>query len=113
MTSYRDNVRPASVVLSKACCGLGLPFLAVVLFASWPMVPAIAQSGSAPAAKAQTSTQDQPQTASQPGPQPETTVQTDSGDKQESLGDAARKANAQKNRPKSKHVFTDDDLSGI
>jgi chromosome segregation ATPase len=42
----------------------------------------------------------------------ETPAQTDTGDKQPSLADAAR-ANAQKDKPKSKRVITDDDLSSI
>jgi len=71
------------------------------------------QPGSAPHAQSQTQSQSQSQAPSQPGPQSETTAQTDSGDKQQSLGDAARKANAQKDKPKSKHVFTDDNLSSI
>jgi chromosome segregation ATPase len=45
--------------------------------------------------------------------QSEANAQSESGDKQPSLGDAARKANAEKGKPKSTHVFTNDNLSSI
>jgi len=69
----------------------------------------MAQSDSAPAAQSQTPAQNQPDTASQSG----AALQTVPGDEQESLADAARKATAQKDKPKSKHVFTDSDISSV
>jgi hypothetical protein len=78
-----------------------------MLLVFWPKVSAMAQSGSTPPA------QTQPQNQSQTPSQPKTPAQTNSGDKQQSLGDAARAANADKEKPKSKRVYTDDDLSNI
>jgi hypothetical protein len=115
MRSCRENLQPTSVVSNKACCTPGLHLLAVLLLVFWPKASAMGQSGSTPPAQSQTQSQSQSQSQrpSQPESQSETTAQTDSGDKQQSLGDAARKANAQKDKPKSKHVFTDDNLSSI
>jgi hypothetical protein len=112
MKNCRENVQ-SKFVLGNASCRPGLALLALLLLESWPIVSAVAQSGAAPPAKPQTSSQSQSQTASQSGSLPPTIAQTDSGDKPQSLGDAARKANAQKDKPKSKHVFTEDDISSV
>jgi cell division protein FtsB len=88
--------------------------VAVLLLVFWPAASATAQSGSAtPPAQLSTPPQSQTQTQSQPVSQSETAAQTDSGDKPQSLADAARKANAQKDKPKAKRVFTEDDLSSV
>jgi hypothetical protein len=65
----------------------------------------------APSAMAQSSTT--PPAQSQAQSQSQTPAQTDSGDQPQSLGDAARAANAQKDKPKAKHVFNDDNLSSV
>jgi len=104
MRSHRENVKSAIVVSSQACCRSGLVLVALLLLVFWPTASAMAQSAAAPTAK--------PQTPSQPESQPATS-QTDSGNKPQSLGDAARALNAQKDKPKSKHVYTSDDLSQI
>ena len=104
MRKYRENVQSTCVVSSQDWRS-SHALLALLLLIFWPTASAMPQSVSAPPAKAQT--------PSQSGSQPATTAQTDSGDKQQSLGDAARKANAEKDKPKSKHVFTDDDISAV
>lgn len=87
---------------------------AVTLLFVWPL-HARAQSevatpaGSQAPAQAQTSSQTQAKKTAQPvkfSPQ-------DSGNKPTSVADAAPKANADKVKPKPKHVFTNDDLSGL
>jgi len=113
MRNYRENAQLKSIVLSRACCGLAVPLLAVLLLIFWPAAPAMAQSDSAPAAQSQAPAQSQSDTASQSGSQSGTALQTVPGDEQESLANAARKATAQKDKPKSKHVFTDSDISSV
>lgn len=104
MRNHRENVESAIVVSSQACRRSDLALLALLLLVFWPTASAMAQSATAAPAK--------PQTSSQPESQPRTS-QTDTGNKPQSLGDAARAANAQKDKPKSKHVYTSDDLSNI
>ena len=111
MTCCRDNVQRASVVLSNACVRSGLLLLPVLLLPFFAARSAIAQSGTTPPAQSQSQSQSQtpPQTASQS----DTTAQAGSGDQPQSLADAARTANAQKDKPKAKHVFNDDNLSSV
>jgi cytoskeletal protein RodZ len=106
MRSCRKNVPLASTVLSKACYTRAFLVVAVLLLVFWA-----ASAGSASAAQSQPQTQSQK--ASQPGSQSVTAAPKDSGDKQQSLADTSSKANAKTNKPKSKHVYTNDDLSGI
>jgi hypothetical protein len=97
--------------LSKTCSTL-LFLVAIPPLLFWPVL-AKAQSESAAPAQPQGPSQTQSQKASQPGSQSVTTAQKDSRNKQPSPADASRKANAQKDKPKSKHVYTNDDLSSI
>lgn len=60
---------------------------------------------SAPVVLGQSQSQAPPQPQSQPPSQPQP--------KEESLGDAARKARAKKDKPQPGKVYTDDDLSGL
>ncbi len=113
MSSDRENAQATSAVLSRACSGSCFRLIALLLLVSWPASLARAQSSSGSPAQPQTPSKNQSQTPSQTGSQSDAAAQTDSGDTQQSLGDAARKANAQKSKVKSKHVFTDDDLSSI
>lgn len=73
---------------------LALPLLVLLLVMIWPLAAAFSQS--------QSSQQSQSQSQSQSQAQPE--------QKQDSVADAAKKA--QKDKPKAKKVFTEDDLSG-
>lgn len=87
----------ASAILRNAC----VPAAVILL------------SAAAPLSMAQSQSQSQSQTqGSQAASQPATAGQTDSADKPQSLGDVAR-ANAQKDKPKAKHVITDDNLSSV
>lgn len=128
MRNCRENAPSASVVLSKVCSRLCLTLLAVLLLLFWTATSSMAQSGSTPPAQpsaspasqsqtppqsqSQTPPQNQTQKPAQPAPQSNAATQTNSGDKQPSLADAAR-ANAKIDKPKSKRVITDDDLSSI
>jgi len=103
MRTYRENV-PYPFVASNKDCRKGFALLSLLLLALWPAASSMGQAGSASTAS---------QTPSQSGSEPTTTAQTDSGNQPQSLGDAARKANAQKEKPKSKHVFTDEDMSSV
>jgi hypothetical protein len=95
----------------KTYRSVGQVLLAIILLACGPAPAALAQSASAPPARtpAQTQTQSQPsaQTSSDPG------AQTGSGNQPQSLADAARQAKAQKDKPKAKKVYTEDNLSSI
>jgi hypothetical protein len=103
----------------------GLPLAAVLLVAFLSVISAKAQSASPAPTQADAPPQgSQPQTSSQVSSQaaaqssrassasPAPVVQNVSAPPQQSLGDAARQ-NAQKAKPKPKHVYTDDDLSSI
>jgi hypothetical protein len=103
----------------------GVPLAAVFVAAFLPGVSAQAQSASPkptpPGPQSQTSSQSasQAQPQSQPPAQPPSqqasstpALQTVPGVKQQTLADAARQ-NAQKPKPRPKHVYTDDDLSGM
>jgi hypothetical protein len=113
MSSDRENSQTRFVILSKACSGPCLRVIALLLLVSWPASLARAQSSAGAPAQSETPSQNQSQTPAQTESQPDAAAQTDSEDTQQSLGDAARKANAQKSKAKSKHVFTEDDLSSI
>lgn len=73
-----------------------LPYSLLLL--TWPLAPLFAQSSSSPQ---QSPTPQQPQTQAQTPAQP----------KEESVADAAKKS--QKDKPKAKKVYTEDDLSGM
>jgi hypothetical protein len=118
MKSSRENMQRAYVVLRKPCWIPGVALLAVLFLILWPAGSAMAQSNAAPAqsstaSQSQSQAQSQPASQSAPPAQSAQDAQTDSATQPQSLGDAARKANAQKDKPKSKHVYTDDDVSSI
>lgn len=104
MNSNRENLQSAFANSIKGCRRSGLALLALLLLLFWPPASANAQSTSAPPAQ----TPAPAQAAPQPG-----TSQTDTGNKPQSLGDAARAAKAQKDNSKAKHVYTGDDLANI
>lgn len=104
MKSIREIPQPAFSVSSQECRRSGLALLALLLLLFWPAASANAQSASAPPAQ----TPAPAQAAPQPG-----TSQTDTGNKPQSLGDAARAAKAQKDNSKAKRVYTGDDLAHI
>jgi hypothetical protein len=72
-------------------------FFCLLLLVLCPVPAALGQS--------QSQAPPQPQPQSQPPSQPQ--------QKEESLGDAARKARAKKGKPEPGKVYTDDDLSGL
>ena len=104
MKSNRENLQSGLAVSSWDCRGSVLALLVLLLLLFWPAASAMAQSASAPPAQ----TPAPAQAAPQPG-----TSQTDTGNKPQSLGDAARAAKAQKDNSKAKRVYTGDDLSHI
>jgi predicted lipid-binding transport protein (Tim44 family) len=71
---------------------LALPLLMLLLVMTWPHSAAFCQSQSSQQSQSQSQSQAQPE------------------QKQDSVADAAKKA--QKDKPKAKKVFTEDDLSG-
>lgn len=117
MKVCRKKARGASLVsgevLSRSCSiGSILVVVPLLLFGTVPAraqsesaSPAVSQAPAQPPASSQTQSRKAAQLAKAP--------QEGSGDKPSSLADAARKANADKNKPKPKHVFTNDDLSGM
>ena len=117
MRTARGSAQSTSVILIKICRKLALFCSPVLLLLLWPTASVMAQSTSTPPAQSQTpsqnQTQNQTQSQSQSLAQPGSAPQVVSGDQQQSLADAARKVNAQKDKPKAKHVFTDDDVSSI
>ena len=115
MKSYRKSALDKSVIEKIVCRQTGLALLPIIVLALWLTPTAPAQSGSTPPAQppAQTQTQSQPSSqAPTQTPSPAAT-QSDSSARPQSLADAARQANAQKDKPKAKHVYTDDNLSSI
>jgi len=117
MRCCRENVQPMSAILSNTCSRSGVLLLAVLLlpfFLPFIAAPsAMAQSATTPPAQPQAQSQSQSQTPPQTASPSEAAAQVGSGDNPQSLGDAARAANAQKDKPKAKHVFTDDNLSSV
>lgn len=114
MTRCQENAQPRLVVSTKACRIPGVPLLAVLLVAFWPSASAVAQSQNSPS-QAQTSSQSTSQSSGEQGSQEAQAtpaLQVVPGAQQQTLGDAARQ-NAQKAKPKAKHVYSDDDLSSI
>jgi hypothetical protein len=117
--SMRDTLR-------RAARRAGVPLAAVLLAAFLPAFSAHAQSASPKPAPADPQSQASSESSSQSQAQPSQTsdqsasqpasaaqgLQTVPGAQQETLGDAARQ-NAQKSKPKPKHVFNNDDLSSI
>ncbi len=125
MRFCRSNARSVPVstrsILRDACRRSGLPLAAVLLVAFLPVISAKAQSAS-PAPTQAPPASSQPQNSSPapcasrrqrvaPSPAPPA-MQNASAPPQQSLGEAARQ-NAQKAKPKTKHVYTDDDLSSM
>jgi hypothetical protein len=104
MKSNRENLQSGLAVSSWDCRGSVLALLVLLLLLFWPAASAMAQSASAPPAQ----TPAPAQAAPQPG-----TSQTDTWNKPQSLGDAARAAKAQKDNSKAKRVYTGDDLAHI
>jgi len=109
MISCRVNPGITSIPLSKACYRAGFQLLAILLLVFWTEVWAKAQSAPAPPAQSQTQSQDQSQGPSQP----QTAGQANSGDKQQSPGNATHAASADKEKPKAKHVYTEDDMAKL
>ena len=111
-----SNLRPteifATTILRDACCRAGLPLAAVLLVAFLPVISAKAQSASQ-SGTSQDSSQAAAQSTSAPSDSTTPAMQNASAPPQQSLGDAARAANAQKEKTKAKHVYTDDDVSSI
>ena len=102
----------ANATLRKACVYGGISLAAVLLAAFVPAISANAQSSQGG------SSQDSSQAASQSAAaaQSDSTtpaMQNASAPPPQSLGDAARAANAQKQQTKAKHVYTDEDVSSI
>jgi hypothetical protein len=90
-----------------------LLLLAVLLLPFIAATSAVAQSATTPPAQSQAQSPSPSQTPPQTASQSQAPVQAGSGDNPQSLGDLARAANAQKDKPKAKHVFTDDNLSSV
>ncbi|MGD1212249.1 MAG: hypothetical protein ABR973_12945 [Candidatus Acidiferrales bacterium] len=90
-----------------------LLLLAALLLPFFAAPSAMAQSATAPPAQSQPQSPSPSQTPPQTASQSETPAQAGSGDNPQSLGDLARAANAQKDKPKAKHVFTDENLSSV
>ncbi len=123
MRSHRTNARSAVAIAPEICFSTHLALLLILLLAllsampthgqTEPATPAPSQSKTPP--QSQASSQQSSQTSSQPSTQAPSpaTLQTVPGDKPQSLADAARQANAQKDKPKAKRVYTADDLAGI
>lgn len=90
-------------------------FVAAVALMLLRPFPAHTQSQSASPAVSQAPAQPQgsSQTQSNKATQSAKASQENSASKQPSAADAAHKANAAPNKPKAKHVFTNDDLSGL
>lgn len=88
----------------------GLALLPTAIFVLALMPAANAQSGQPAPPPAE---QPQAQAPSQSQPPAPGTTQTVSGDQPQSLAEAARQANAQKDKPKAKHVYSGDDLSSL
>ena len=103
----QQNAQPVSRVLSKACHARAVVLLAVLLLVFRPG-SAKAQSGSA----SPTPSQPQSQKASQPEAESVASGQKDSANKPQTAP-ASAKADAKKSTPKAKHVYTNEDLSGI
>ena len=113
MRKSRKNAQPAHFFsLSQACFTANFLLVAVALLIFWPAA-AEAQAGTASPGQSQAS----PQAQSQKNPQPEspsvTATQRDAANKQQSPSDASRQTNGKKDKPKPKHVYTNDDLSGL
>ncbi|PYU21491.1 MAG: hypothetical protein DMG32_20610 [Acidobacteria bacterium] len=103
-------MQSTSLVSSKSRVTGALLFLPLLVI--W-LPSAKAHSGSASPGRSQASSQAQSQKDSQPESQAVAAPQKDSGNKQQSPADASRQANAKKDKPKSKRVYTNDDLSSL
>ncbi len=115
MKSYRKGALGKSMIDKIVCRQTGLVLVPIIVVALWLTPTAPAQSGSAPAAQPPAQSQNQSHPPAQPAspPSSQATAPADSGTQPQSLADAARQANAQKDKPKAKHVYTDDNLSSI
>jgi hypothetical protein len=115
MKSYRKSALNKSVIDKFVCRQTGLVLVPIIVVALWLTPTAPAQSGSAPAAQPPAQSQTQSQPPAQPSSQSSLQAMTpaDASSQPQSLADAARQANAQKDKPKAKHVYTDDNLSSI
>lgn len=111
--SHRISI---SAALRAACRRAGLPLAAVLLVAFLPVISANAQSASQGASAAsQDSSQPAASQSAAASDSASTTpaMQDASAPPPQSLGAAARAANAKKQQTKAKHVYTDDDVSSI
>jgi len=95
----------------KTYRSVGWVLLPIVLLGFGPAPAALAQSASAPPAQTPAQTQSQSQPSSQTSSEP--AAPTGSGNQPQSLADAARQAKAEKDKPKAKKVYTEDNLSSI
>jgi hypothetical protein len=111
MKNYRKSALDKSLIDKIVRRQTGLALLPIIVLALWLTPTAPAQSGSAPPAQPPAQAQSQSQPPSQPSSQ--ATASADASTQPQSLADAARQANAQKDKPKAKHVYTDDNLSSI
>jgi hypothetical protein len=111
MKNHRSSAPYKSVIDKIYSRQTGLALLPAIVLALWLTPSAPAQSGSAPPVQPPAQTQTQSQPSSQTSPQP--AAQADSGNQPQSLADAARQAKVQKDKPKSKKVYTEDNLSSI
>jgi hypothetical protein len=107
MKSYPKTAPSRAIDAERIFRRAALALLAIVLLPLGPAPAAQGQSQSTPPAQ----TPGQTPTHSQPSSQ--TTAQTDAGNQPQSLAEAARQANAQKDKPKAKRLYTDDNLSSI
>lgn len=110
MSHSRKSPRPIFVLLGSSWSRVYFVLL-LLLVGAWAMDSANAQSG-APA-QSEPAPQNRSQAITPSGSQPATIPQATSNATSQSLADAARKANAQKDKPKSKHVFTNDDIENV
>ena len=115
MRRCATKAEPALASTKNARSMKALLFVAVVALVTLRPFPAQTQSASVSPSASQAPAQPQgsSQTQSKKTPQPVKSSQEGSPNKPLSVTDAARGANAEKAKPKPKHVFTDDDLSGL
>jgi len=113
MKNHRENAQRKPVIDKIVCRQTGLALLPIIVLALWLTPTAPAQSGSTPPAQPPAQTQTQPSSQAPTQTPSQAAAQSDSSAQPQSLADAARQANAQKDKPKAKHVYTDENLSSI
>jgi hypothetical protein len=90
-----------------------VPLLAALLLASSASAQSQSQSQSQPQSQSQAPSEQSAPSASSSNPSNDPQMQTVEGAKQDSLAEAARKAKAQKSKPDSGKVMTEDDLHSL